>query len=310
MSCRPAIHFTAAMLSFQSITSAQVTYTRTTSADAFVATGSSNNPAGSDLTGLNFGAAGMLVVAPAASGKGEFQSLLRFNLAGAADLFNTNYGAGNWTITAVSVELASNYGTSNVQPNNLIFPIVRGGQFGIEWLAHDDWAEGTGTPNLPTTDGVTFNSLGALLAGAHEVLFTNSYSPPGNDVHVTWALPLNASLVADVASGGEVSLRLYAADAQIGYLFNSHSYGRGNEPQMHVTAAPSLRILSGAFTNGSFHLTGLGAANTTYQVRATTTLAATNWQTVGAILADNAGWMQFEDTTGTNQPQRFYRLAR
>ena len=90
---------------------AQVTYTGTDYADAFLATGSSNNPEGTDLTGLNFGAAGTLVVAPAASVKGEFQSVLKFNLSNAVALFNTNYGAGNWIITGISLQLTSNYGT-------------------------------------------------------------------------------------------------------------------------------------------------------------------------------------------------------
>jgi hypothetical protein len=280
-----------------------------TSADAFLATGSANNPAGSDLGGLNFGAAGMLVVAPAASGKGEFQSLLKFDLSGATCLFNTNYGVGNWTITGITLELASNYGTSNVQPNNLLLPVIRGGQFSIEWLADEDWTEGTGTPNLPTTDGVSYNSLGVLMAGAHETLCTNVYSPPGNDVHVLWPLPLNANLVGDVAKGRAVSLRFSAADDQIGYLFNSHSYGRGNEPLIHVTAAPASRILSGGFASGSFQLTGLGATNTAYQVQAATSLAGADWQALATIVADHTGMLRYDDATATNQPQRFYRLA-
>src|ERR1700680_2321613 len=90
---------------------AQVTYTGTTIADAFLATGSSNNPVGTDLTGLNFGAAGTLVVATAASPKGEFQSVLKFNLADAIALFDASCGTNNWTITGISLELTSNDGT-------------------------------------------------------------------------------------------------------------------------------------------------------------------------------------------------------
>ena len=208
-----------------------------------------DNPEGTDLTGLNFGGAGTLVVAPAASVKGEFQSVLKFNLTNAVAMFNTNYGAGNWTITNISLELTSNYGTSNVQPNNAIFPVINGGQFVIEWLSNDDWVEGTGTPNLPTTDGVTCDSLPDLLSGAHEILCTNTYAPPGNNVPVTYTLPLNTNLVADVSGGGDVTFLFYAADDQIGYLFNSYSYGRGNEPLIqchrHVergAAKNSLRL--------------------------------------------------------------------
>jgi len=309
--CR-VIVFVIALLRLGSIAKAQVTYTGTTSADAFLATGSSNNPEGSDLTGLNFGAAGTLVVAPAASVKGEFQSVLKFSLSNAVAMFNTNYGAGNWTITGISIALTSNYGTNGVQPNNAIFPMISSGNFIIEWLSDDDWVEGTGTPNLPTTDGVTYDSLPVLLSGAHEILCTNTYTPPGNNVPVTYALPLNTNLVSDVADGGDVTLLFHAADNQIGYLFNSQNYGRGNEPLINITAAlkaVQLKILSGYFTNGLFHLTGIGGTNLQYQVQASSSLTMTNWQTIGTVTADGVGMIQFDDITATNS-QRFYRLSR
>jgi hypothetical protein len=313
MSCRRTLVFAVALLCLGSIATAQVTYTGTDYADAFLATGSPDNPEGTNLTGLNFGGAGTLVVAPAASVKGEFQSVMKFNLSNAVAMFNTNYGAGNWTITNISLELTSNYGTSNVQPNNAIFPVISGGNFVIEWLSYDDWVEGTGTPNLPTMDGVTYDSLPDLLSGAHEILCTNTYSPPGNNVPVTYPLPLDTNLVADVSDGGDVAFLFYAADDQIGYLFNSYSYGRGNEPLIHLTAILSSmppEILSGYFTNGLFHLTALGGTNLQYQVQANSDLTTTNWQTIGTATADGTGLIQFDDTTVTNQPQRFYRLSR
>ena len=164
---------------------AQTTYSGTDYADAFLATGSPENPEGTDLTGLNFGGAGTLVVAPAASIKGEFQSVLKFSLSNAVALFNTNYGAGNWSITAVSLELTSNYGAAGVQPNNAIFPVISGGQFVIELFSNNNWVEGTGTPNLPTTDGVTYDSLPGLLSCTNAIIGTNTYVPPGNNVPVT-----------------------------------------------------------------------------------------------------------------------------
>ena len=97
---------------------AQVTYTSTTDADAFLATGSPNNPEGPDLTDLNFGGAGILVVAPPGSLKGEFQSVLRFNAAGAVSLFNSNYGTNGWVITAITMTLTSNYGNERQRFNH------------------------------------------------------------------------------------------------------------------------------------------------------------------------------------------------
>src|SRR5271157_4630548 len=127
MNCRPAIILSVMLLCLGSIAKAQVTYNGTTSDDAFLATGSPGNPAGTDLTGLNFGAAGLLVVAPATSVKGEFQSLLKFNLSNAVALFNTSYGTNRWTITNITLTLTSNFATNGLQPNNMILPVVSNG---------------------------------------------------------------------------------------------------------------------------------------------------------------------------------------
>ncbi|HTR40624.1 MAG TPA: hypothetical protein VMH87_03335 [Pseudomonadales bacterium] len=288
--------------------SAQVTYTGTTIADAFLATGSPDNPVGSDLTGDNFGAAGTLAISPASADKGAFQSVIRFNFSDAVTLFNSAYGANAWKITAISLTLTSNYGTGGVQPNNKIFNVINGGQFVIEWLLNDDWVEGTGTPALPTSDGVTWNSLPDLLSGPHEILSTNTYAPPGNNVPVTYPLPLGTNLLANIVSGGDMSLLFYPADNQIGYLFNSHEYGRGNDPLINVTAVPLLEIISGYFTNGVFHLTGVGGPGRPYQVQANSDLNQTNWLTLGTVMADTNGTIQFNDNSATNQ-QRFYRLS-
>lgn len=291
------------------LSGAQVTYTTTTSADAFLATGSPDNPVGSDLTGLNFGAAGTLAISPASAVKGEFQSVLQFDLADAVTLFNATYGTNGWTVTAISLELASNSATNGLQPNNGIFNVINGGNFVIEWLATNGWPEGTGTPNLPTTDGVTYDSLPGLLSVDHQILCTNTYNPPGDNIYVTYPLPLDTNLLNEVTNGGDVSLLFYAADNQIGYLFNSHEYGRGNEPLINVTASPFLEITSACFTNGVFHLTGAGADNMQYQIEANTNLATTNWTTVGTVTADGSGKIEFDDPDAANQRQQFYRLS-
>jgi hypothetical protein len=297
------------LLAGESLARAQAIYTCMSSADAFLATGSSNNPDGADLTGWNYGAAGTLVVAPAACVKGEFQSVVKFSLSNAPSFFDSTCGTNNWTISGISLELTSNYGTAGVQPNNPIFGVISGGSFVVEWLAKDDWSEGSGTPNLPTMDGVTYNSLPDLLSGGHEILCTNTYTPPGNSVHLIYPLPLKANLVADAANGGDVSLLFYAADNQINYLFNSLTYGRGNEPLIHVTATPQLRIVSGSLTGGVFHLTGIGSANTSYRVQANSDLTTTNWVTLGTVTADGAGVIQYDDTAAANHNRRFYRLS-
>lgn len=311
MSLRAKLLFIAlCWMGWMAQTGAQVTFSTTTSEDVFMATGSPDNPIGTDLTGENFGAAGTLAISPASADKGEFQSVIMFNLAGAVTLFNNNFGTNGWTVIDITLTLNSNYGIAGVQPNNGIFNVISGGNFVIEWLSNDDWAEGTGTPNLPTTDGVTYDSLPELTSGATAILCTNAYKPPEtNNTPIIFPLPLNTNLVADITNGGNTTLLFYAADNKVGYLFNSHEYGRGNQPLINVTAGPYLEILSSAFTNGAFHLTAQGGANFQYQVQANTDLTTTNWQNLGTVTADGNGLIQFADTLTTNQ-QRFYRLSR
>jgi hypothetical protein len=300
--------FIAVSLCLGQVVGAQVTNSSMATTDAFLCTGSPNYQSGADLTGLNFGAAGTLIVAPAASANGEFQSVIRFNLAAGVARFNSAYGSNNWFVSGISLDLTSNYGMGGVQPNNPIFPVISGGQFVIEWLSNDDWVEGTGTPNLPTTDGVCYNLLPMLLTQPRETLCTNTYSPPSNNIHVFWPLPLTTNLVTDISGGGDVTFRFYAADDKVGYLFNSYKYGRGNEPLIRVVATPALKILSGTFTNGGFRLAAIGNNNTMYQIQASTNLATTNWLTIGAATADDNGNILFNDSSATNA-LRFYRLS-
>jgi hypothetical protein len=230
------------ILAFPFVGKADTSYTvNNTTADAFLASGSAGNPLGSNLTSLNFGGAGTLAIAPASSLKGEFDSIINFNLAGAVSQFNTTYGAGNWSITGMTLSLASNFGGQGEQPNNNVFNTINAGSFGIDWLSYDSWVEGTGggngTPGYPNNSSVSFNSIPTLFSAGYDSLGTYTYIPPGDNVYLNYTLPLDANLVSDATAGGDVSLYFYAADNQISYLFNSRSYA-SNHPELTVTAAP------------------------------------------------------------------------
>jgi len=206
------------------------------------------------------------------------------------------------------LKLTSDFGIAGVQPNNPIFPVVSGGQFVIEWLADDSWVEGTGTPSLPTTDGITYHCLPKVLAQPREILCTNTYTPPSNNVPVIYPLPLTANLLADVVSGNEVSFRLYAVDNQIGYLFNSYKYGRGNEPKVLVVAAPCLRITSAVLTNETCALSGIGDTDSMVIVETATSLTVSNWTSIGTATSDASGNILFWDTNTTAASRRLYRF--
>lgn len=209
----------------------------TTSADAFLASGSPGNPVGTNLTSLNFGGAGTLAIAPASSTKGEFDSLIKFNVAAAISQFNTTYGAGNWHLTGLSLSLASNAGVQGAQPTNPLFNTINAGSFGIDWLGFDGWTEGNGGGNGTNNGAVSFSSISTLFAAGSTSLGTFTYTPPGNNIYLNYPLPLAAGLVADATAGGDVSLYFHAADNQVGYLFNSKE-SSANRPGLTLTAAP------------------------------------------------------------------------
>lgn len=219
---------------------AQSTYTiSNTIADTFVASGSAANPLGTNLSGLNFGAAGTLAIAPASSLKGEFDSLIKFNGSASVSQFNSVYGAGNWSVTGVALSLASNFGVQGTQPNNLMFNPINGGLFGIDWVQNSTWVEGSGsgngTPGYPSNSAVSLQSVPGILAAGYDSLGTYTYTPPGNNVYQTYELPTDSGMLADLTTGGDVSLYFYAADNSVSYLFGSRSYST-DHPELIITA--------------------------------------------------------------------------
>jgi len=244
---------------------ADTVYMTTPTGDAFLAAGSAGNPVGSDLTGLNFGGTGNLAISPASSLKGEFDSVIKFNLDGAVTLFNSTYGAGNWQVTGASLSLNSNFGTQGAQPGNVLFNSANGGLFNIQWLSNNSWVEGTngggGGPGFPTTTAVSFQSIPSLLSGPTSSLGTFLYTLPGNNVYVTYNLPLDPNLVGNVSAGGDLSLFLTPADNQIGYLMAARSAGTTN-PQFIVTAAPvPIPTAIWLFGSGLIGLVGFARRN-------------------------------------------------
>lgn len=177
----------------------------------------------------NFGAAGALEVSPAGLPRGQFQSLLRFDLSSAKAGFDSTFGVGQWQVQSVTLQL----NTSNPSPQPM-FNSNAAGQFTASWMQNDAWAEGTGTPGGPTTDGVTFNTLPSFLS-ASDASLGNFNFPGGSSGLNTYTLGLPASFAADISAGGLVSLRILPADSAVSYLFNS-----GNFPT--VSSRPLLTV--------------------------------------------------------------------
>jgi len=209
------------------------TFTLNPSADAFVTTGPTGN-----LTGNNYGGAGALSVAAPGLAQGEFQSVLQFDLSAARASFDTQFGAGQWTLQSVTLSLTA------TSPNNAIFNSTAAGQFGVSWMRNNSWVEGSGTPATPTTTGITFASLPSFASAADENLGTFSFGG-GTSGTTAYSLNLTPGFAADATAGDLVSFRLFAADTAVSYLFDSRSFGTSSaRPLLSIVAVPEPGALS------------------------------------------------------------------
>jgi hypothetical protein len=230
------------------------TFSLNPSADAFVTTGPSGN-----LANNNYGAAGGLSLAAPGLSQGEFQSVLQFGFSSAKSSFDTQFGAGQWTIQSVTLQLTA------TTPNNGIFNAGSAGQFGISWMQNDGWIEGTGTPQAPTASGITFSSLSSFASGADEALGIFSYNGATSG-NAAYSLNLTPLFSGDILAGNTVSLRLFPTDSAVSYLSDSRNFGTAAaRPLLTITAVPE----PGQFALG---LLGLGICFLARH-RRTTTLA-------------------------------------
>ena len=211
------------------ICSGQGLFTSEPIADAFVTPGATGS-----LSSSNFGAAGSLAVAAGDLPQGQFQSVIQYNLSGDLNAFNTEFGAGNWTVQSVTLTLtASPHG-------NAIFNAVSAGSFGISLMQNNSWVEGTGTGGAPTSDGISFNSLANTYINNSIDQTLGTFSFAGNTGGAnSYSLILSSGLIADIVGGDDLSLRLFAADNNVSYLFNSRNTAAAmtSEPTLAVQVA-------------------------------------------------------------------------
>jgi hypothetical protein len=203
-------------------------FSTTASADGFVATGPSGN-----LANNNYGGAGSLSVAAQGLPQGEQQSVLQFNLGAAASAFDAQFGAGQWSVQSVTLQLTA------TSANNPIFNAPAAGSIGVSWMKNDSWQEGVGTPTTPGTAGLTFTSLRSSFIGAQdENLGTFQFNGATSGASV-YTLTLTPGFISDLAAGNNVSLRLFAADSTVSGVFNSRNFGTAaNRPLLTVEAVP------------------------------------------------------------------------
>lgn len=198
-------------------------------ADAYTAAGPSGN-----LSNNNYGGGGALGLAAPGLPNGEFQSVLKFDLAAARTSFDTTFGAGNWSIDSVSLTLASS------PHNNNIYNEIAPGSFAVSLMQNNAWTEGSGNASNPGASGITFNTLKNTFvnAGADQALGTFTFSGGSSGLN-TYTLQTSPALLSDILSGSQLSLRLFAADTSVSYLFSSRAATPvENQPHLVIAAVP------------------------------------------------------------------------
>jgi hypothetical protein len=187
----------------------------------------------------NFGGAGALAVAASSTGAQEQDAIIEFNLASAVTAFNTAYGAGQWSIQSITLQLF------NTPPNNAIFnnPSLNG-SFTLNWMesvtSTSNWTEGNGTPaNQPNTSGISANGaspLSSYESGSDELLGTYSYTAATSGSN-TYTLGLPSGFDASATAGNIVSFDMLPVEASgISMVVNSRT--GTNPPVLAVTAVP------------------------------------------------------------------------
>jgi hypothetical protein len=193
-------------------------------ADAFVTSGGS-------LSSSNFGGAGSLAIAAPGLPQGEFQSALKFDLSTTLSALDAHFGAGQWAIQSVSLQLTSS------PHSNPIFNDIAAGQFNVSLMQNNSWVEGTGTGGVPGSDGISFNSLlGTYVNNSTDQALGTFSFPGGSSGQNSYTLTLSSGLLNDLDSGSNLSLRLFAADSGVSYLFTSRSGSASARPDILVQA--------------------------------------------------------------------------
>jgi hypothetical protein len=165
----------------------------------------------------------------------------------------------------------------------------------------------------PTEDGVTWQDLPLILNSNPDTslgVFTNT----GVNGQVAFTLQIAETFLADMRSGGELSLYLTASNLEVGFTFNSRNFGNTNaQPWLEVTAVANPRPAIDSITlAGRNVLVSFGATtNWTYRLQRADALPAVGtgtWSDV-LIVPPQALPTNVVYIDGATNAAAFYRLA-
>jgi hypothetical protein len=273
--------------------------TVTADADTFVRSAAPTN---------NYGGAGAIAVSGSAAvndsnqQNGRFDSLIRFPMSNLVATLDSTLGTHDWIILSTQLKL-----TEVGAPSSSLFNVGTG-TFEARWSASDSWIEGTGTPALPTLNGVAWNDLPSLLNATLDVSlgrFTNS----GIDGPLTFELGLSSRFVSDIRADGPVGFYLTAVSPQIGFTAKSRSNNITNEvPFFTLTAAinPNPRFDPIKRSGTNVILSFDTVSNWNYLVQSASSPSGA-WSNLASFTPSPTNGYQTLTNVATGGP-RFYRL--
>lgn len=184
------------------------TYSQPVGADTFVSSGQPDT---------TFGIRGaMEIAAPTAAQPRTLLTLMWFDTAGLQASFDADFGAGNWTVTSVTLTLFSSVASAGQQPANGSFNRIAAGGFEFDLLGNNNWNE----------NAITWNTLPAILPGAGSTntltSLGNYFWPASGAGSSTWALANDPALAQKIQTGDAVTiLGQPTVGSTVGYLINT-----------------------------------------------------------------------------------------
>ncbi len=257
----------------------------------------------------NYGGAGALSVSgPIATNiigqqEGLLDSFMRFDVSGVASNFNSIYGTGRWGISKLTLVVFEQTDVNNTDFNGGVGP------FEIRWIATNTWTEGTGKPNNPTTDGITYNDEPSLLNPTIGSLGT--FVNGGTDGVVRLSLGSSAGFVSDISTGNLVSLFLTATtNSTVGFTFHSRNFVDPTQfPYLEIIAVPISQVTSLVITGSDVKISFTTTNGLPYAVEANSNLTTGSWNVLTNSIAGTGGIVTFTDSGAAALPQRFYKVG-
>ena len=258
----------------------------------------------------NYGGAGALSVSgPIATNiigqqAGLLDSFMRFDVSRVASNFNSIYGTGHWGISKAILVVFEQSDANNTVFNGGVGP------FEIRWIATNSWTEGTGKPNNPTTDGITYNDEPSLL---HSNLDKSlgTFVNGGTNGPVRLSLGAPTGFVSNLSTGSFASLFLTATtNSTVGFTFHSRNFIDSTQfPYLEITAVPISQITSLVIVGPDVKIGFTTTNNVSYTVEYNNDLVAGSWNTLTNNITGTGGIVTITDSGAAALPRRFYRVG-